>query len=52
MERTDHELITAYLQGNDSALEVLVTRYFKLIYNFIYHFFRGSSEIEDLTQLV
>ncbi|MGC8651413.1 MAG: RNA polymerase sigma factor [Minisyncoccia bacterium] len=51
-EISDNDLIKQYLKGEEKALEVLIQRYLKLIYSFIYHYIRNETEAEDLTQEV
>lgn len=47
---TDEQLIVNYRNGDESALEVLIQRYFKQIYGFVYHYAGQAAEAEDLTQ--
>ncbi|NTW23006.1 sigma-70 family RNA polymerase sigma factor [Candidatus Falkowbacteria bacterium] len=47
---TDEQLITAYRNGDDPALEVLVARYLPLVYGFILRAIGNASQAEDLTQ--
>jgi RNA polymerase sigma-70 factor (ECF subfamily) len=51
-EVSDNELIKQYLGGEEKALEILIQRYLKLIYSFIYHYVKNETEVEDLTQEV
>ncbi len=46
----DEELISLYFQDKEEALEILVSRYLKPVYNFIYRLTNGSVETEDLTE--
>jgi len=46
----DKELISGYLEGRNEYLEILIQRYLKLIYNFIYARVGDESVAEDLTQ--
>jgi len=48
---TDEQLVANYLKGNEKALEILIKRYLKPIYNFVYRYI-GSEEAEDVTQEV
>lgn len=52
MTKTDGELITDYLKGNEKSLEVLIKRYLKPIYSFAFQFVGNSQEAEDITQEV
>jgi len=49
---SDEQLITNYLRGNEKALEILIQRYLKPIYSFIYRYINNSQEAEDITQEV
>jgi RNA polymerase sigma-70 factor (ECF subfamily) len=51
-EDSDEKLISNYLGGDQKSLEVLIQRYLKPIYNFIYQYFRNLDETEDITQEV
>lgn len=51
-ELSDERLVVLASKNNQEALEILVSRYLKLIYNFIYHAMSSRSEAEDLTQEV
>lgn len=46
----DKELISGYLEGRNEYLEILIQRYLKLIYNFIYARVGDESVAEDLVQ--
>jgi RNA polymerase sigma-70 factor (ECF subfamily) len=48
----DSELINKYLKGNANALEVLIAKYLKLIYSFVYNNVGSPSDAEDITQEV
>jgi len=48
----DNELITSYLNGNDSAFEVLLTRHKSKIYTSIYLFVKDHNQAEDIFQEV
>lgn len=47
---SDEQLVEKYLQGDKSALEFLISRYLKVIYNFAYHYAGNSADAEDITQ--
>jgi RNA polymerase sigma-70 factor (ECF subfamily) len=49
---SDKQLIASYLSGNEKALEVLIQRYLKQIYGFIYNSVKNTSNADDLTQEV
>jgi len=46
----DSALVAGYLNGQDDFLEVLIQRYLKLIYNFIYAHTQDEAAANDLTQ--
>ncbi len=51
IEESDSELIARYLEGGDEqALQLLVSRHLKSIYNFAYSVVGGKSEADDVTQ--
>jgi RNA polymerase sigma-70 factor (ECF subfamily) len=47
---TDQQLIKNYLKGDDKALDLLVKRYLKPIYRFVYGYSQTSQNAEDITQ--
>jgi len=51
-ERSDQQLITDYLTGDEHSLELLIERYFKPIYGFVYRFVGNvnTQDPEDITQ--
>lgn len=49
---TDKNLIEQYLKGDETALELLVARYLKPIYSFVYKNVGNPAEAEDITQEV
>ena len=49
---SDEQLIIDHLKGDKEALEILIKRYLKSIYSFVYHFGGNSQEVEDITQEV
>jgi RNA polymerase sigma-70 factor (ECF subfamily) len=51
MKIHDEKLVEAYLKGDKRALEILIKRYLKAIYNFAYKYV-GKEEAEDVTQEV
>jgi len=48
----DEQLISKYLKGDEESLEILIKRYLKPIYSFVYHFVRDNQEAQDITQEV
>lgn len=49
-ETSDNELISAYLNGTEEVLEMLIGRYLKPIYSFTYRYANDAASAEDLTQ--
>lgn len=49
---SDIQLITDYLKGDEKSLEILIKRYLKSIYNFVYRYIGDKQEAEDITQEV
>ena len=52
MNRSDSQLITDYLAGDEKSLEALFGRYLKPIYRFAYRYVGGGQDAEDVTQEV
>ena len=52
MDLSDKQLITNYLGGDDSSLELLIKRYLKYIYGFAYKNVGDQAYAEDITQEV
>ena len=50
MAHTDEEIIVKYLDGEDDALNLIIQRYIKSIYNFVYRYAKVSQDAEDITQ--
>lgn len=50
MDRSDRQLIAAYLDGKRQSLDVLVARYFKQIYGFAVRWVDSAEDAEDITQ--
>lgn len=48
--KTDRELITDYLAGNDKSFEVLLNRHKEKIYTSIYLFVKDRNQAEDIFQ--
>ncbi|MDD2753728.1 MAG: sigma-70 family RNA polymerase sigma factor [Candidatus Portnoybacteria bacterium] len=49
---SDEQLVGLYLTGNEEALETLIRRYFKRVFNFTARYIGSAKEAEDLTQEV
>ena len=50
MQNDDAQLISAYLEGDEKALTLLVDRYLKDVYNFAYRLTGNPQAAEDITQ--
>lgn len=50
MERTDEQLAHMAAEGDEGALEALVSRYLKPIYGFAYGFVHNSADAQDIAQ--
>lgn len=50
MAQTDEKLIKELLQGNESAMEILVKRYYDLVHSFIYRNTSDYNIAYDITQ--
>jgi RNA polymerase sigma-70 factor, ECF subfamily len=51
MEKTDDKnLIQRYLKGENKAIDVLIEKYFKQIYSFVYKNVGSQGDAEDITQ--
>ena len=50
MEKTDQELVLNYISGDEGSLKILIERYIRPIYNFVYHLSRNVNDAEDITQ--
>ncbi len=47
---SDQQLIENYFKGDEKSLEILIKRYLKPIYSFIYRYVGNAQEAEDITQ--
>jgi RNA polymerase sigma-70 factor (ECF subfamily) len=47
---TDEQLVKEFFNGDEEALEVLIEKYFKPIYNFIFQLSRDKNASEDILQ--
>ncbi|MFA6050039.1 MAG: RNA polymerase sigma factor [Candidatus Paceibacterota bacterium] len=52
MEKTDQELVSEYFKGDANALDTLVTRHLKSIYNFAWRQTGNAEEANDIAQEV
>jgi len=50
LELNDEQLIANYLAGDEKSLEILIKRYLKPIYSFVYRYVGNSQDAEDVTQ--
>lgn len=46
----DNQLIKDYLAGNNQALELLIKRYLKPIYGFVFRYVNNQADAEDIAQ--
>ncbi len=49
-EKTDEQLIANYRAGDEKALNELIARHLKSVYNFVYRIARNVQDAEDITQ--
>lgn len=49
---SDEKLIIDYLKGKEKSLEILIKRYLRPIYGFVYRYVHNKQEAEDITQEV
>jgi RNA polymerase sigma factor (sigma-70 family) len=50
MERTDEELIAAYIDGEEEAFAELTKRHLTTVYSFVYRLISDTHRAEDITQ--
>jgi RNA polymerase sigma-70 factor, ECF subfamily len=51
MDKNDRQLIESFLAGDDASFELLINRYLKMVYNFLYRLTGGDGDLaNDLTQ--
>ncbi|MCX6736559.1 MAG: sigma-70 family RNA polymerase sigma factor [Candidatus Parcubacteria bacterium] len=50
MDLEDKQLIKNYLAGDKEALEILIDRYLKSVYNFVFRLCSNPQEASDITQ--
>ncbi len=48
--QVDEQLVKAYLKGDQAALEVLISRYLKPLYNFAFKYTHTETAAEDVAQ--
>jgi len=48
--QSDEQLVSSYLNGEEYPLEVLISKYARHIFNFIYQYVRNFQNSQDLTQ--
>ena len=51
-EFSDEQLVYQYIKGDETALDLLIKRYLKLIYSFAYRYVGSPADAEDITQKV
>ena len=51
MNRSDSQLVSDYLRGDELALKKLIDKYISSVYNFVYRF-GGVNDSDDITQEV
>ncbi len=51
-QSSDEQLMQQHLRGERAAFELLVQRYLKALYNFIFKYVHTATQAEDLTQEV
>lgn len=52
MDKSNEQLVSDYLKGDEASLELLIQRYLKPIYSFAYRYVGGGQDAEDITQEV
>ena len=50
--KNDAQLVADYLNGDEQSLHLLIEKYLKQVYGFVYSYVRGNAEAEDITQEV
>lgn len=46
----DNDLVSNYLDGDESSLETLFSRYLRRVYSFVYRMVNNSEDAKDITQ--
>ncbi|MDO8555207.1 MAG: RNA polymerase sigma factor [bacterium] len=49
-EKTDIQLVSDYLDVDENALKILITRYLKPIYGFVFSIAKNTQDSEDIAQ--
>jgi len=52
MDHSDSQLIANYNKGDDASFNLLVERYLKPVYSFVYRYVNDTHNAEDITQEV
>jgi len=52
VDYSDEKLISDYLAGDEKSLEILIKRYLKPIYSFVYRYADAGQDSEDIAQEV
>jgi len=52
IDRDDIQLIEDYLSGDENAFGLIISRYLKLVYNFVHRFSGNSDDTPDIVQEV
>lgn len=47
---SDAQLVSGYLRGDKEALQILISRYLKQVYSFVYRNVGNARDAEDITQ--
>ncbi len=47
---SDEKLVAEYLAGDEKALRILIGRYLKPVYNFVYRYVASAGDAEDIVQ--
>lgn len=50
MEKTDKQLVWDYLNGDETALNIIIRRHLKSVYNFAYRLTGNAPAAEDISQ--
>jgi RNA polymerase sigma-70 factor, ECF subfamily len=52
LNEEDNNLISQYLKGEEKSLELLIAKYLKPIYGFVYNFISNQTDAQDIVQEV
>jgi len=50
MNTSDQQLVISYLKGEEDSLKILIKKYLKPIYNFVYQYVNNPLETQDVTR--